>query len=318
MRQQTLQKRHTPQNKYLESNPIQKHSSKQNQSSSSSSKYTKKKFVILLFVVLLVIVVFVFQQFPAKQQVDSFDPRVTCKLPLSKVNDDYCDCSDGSDEYLTSACSHLRNAKFTCVNKGYIESYIHSSKVDDGVCDCCDGSDEKNSFVQCPNTCNGLASGLRTELQQKINTIKAGIQIRNQRAEISKSAAHNDNYGKYNEYQSLADRCLTYKSGQYEYELCMFKSITQKGMPGQRTNLGTFAKWNSNRSIQEYGAGQMCPGGPQRSCNVKVLCNDSDKDEIVSVDEPSRCTYEMIVKTPSACDESLLVPLERDLNKLNS
>ena len=31
----------------------------------------------------------------------------SAKLPVSQVNDDYCDCADGSDEPLTSACSGL-------------------------------------------------------------------------------------------------------------------------------------------------------------------------------------------------------------------
>jgi hypothetical protein len=64
------------------------------------------------------------------------------KLDPSKINDDYCDCEDdGSDELLTSACSHVHAAttttlenKFHCVNKGYIESFIHTSKVNDGIC----------------------------------------------------------------------------------------------------------------------------------------------------------------------------------------
>lgn len=38
------------------------------------------------------------------------------RIPLSKVNDDYCDCLDGSDEPGTSACS---NGKFFCQNKGH-------------------------------------------------------------------------------------------------------------------------------------------------------------------------------------------------------
>lgn len=55
---------------------------------------------------------------------DSFkcinNPDIT--LELSRVNDDYCDCPDGSDEPGTSACSHLNDTLaipgFYCKNKG--------------------------------------------------------------------------------------------------------------------------------------------------------------------------------------------------------
>ena len=36
-------------------------------------------------------------------------------LSFLKVNDDYCDCSDGSDEPGTAACT---NGSFFCQNKG--------------------------------------------------------------------------------------------------------------------------------------------------------------------------------------------------------
>lgn len=57
-------------------------------------------------------------------------------LPFSRLNDDYCDCEDGSDEPSTSACTA---GSFYCSAS---DTKVPSSRVNDGVCDCCDGSDE--------------------------------------------------------------------------------------------------------------------------------------------------------------------------------
>lgn len=88
------------------------------------------------------------------------------KIPFDRLNDDYCDCPDGSDEPSTNACpngifycSHqLRQVVPSC-KFNWLITVIHilfdfrrginrhpisipNSRINDGICDCCDGSDE--------------------------------------------------------------------------------------------------------------------------------------------------------------------------------
>lgn len=140
----------------------------------------------------------------------------TKTIPWSAVNDDYCDCIDGSDEPGTffstvvftkvlqtlpgtSACS---GNTFYCENEGHIGAIIPSSRVNDGLCGplfalqfpsftdaslepaCCDGSDEPAGI--CENTCAAVGELYRQKQEaarklQKTVSIAVGLEIRNSR-----------------------------------------------------------------------------------------------------------------------------------------
>ncbi|KAI0173098.1 glucosidase 2 subunit beta [Hypoxylon sp. FL1284] len=125
-------------------------------------------------------------------------PSIT--IPASKVNDNSCDCPDGSDEPGTAACAILDRLSpeqplpgslsgttnttnalpgFWCENKGHVGNYVPFLYVNDGVCDydlCCDGSEEygKVGGVKCANKCAEIGKEWRrVEKERKDNLERA-------------------------------------------------------------------------------------------------------------------------------------------------
>eukprot|EP01083_Nonionella_stella_P083690 231463_1 len=96
-------------------------------------------------------------------------------IDKSEINDDFCDCTDGSDERGTSACP---NSKFFCRNKGWKSKIIHSSFVNDGLCDCCDGSDEFDSRKECPNTCSAEKAKTSKHTRTMLQDVKKALESR--------------------------------------------------------------------------------------------------------------------------------------------
>lgn len=106
-------------------------------------------------------------------------------IPFDRVNDNYCDCPDGSDEPGTSACS---NGSFFCKNVGFESHFIPSFKVDDGVCDydvCCDGSDEAPGV--CENRCVSMKAEHDKHVREHNKKITQGLLIKQKLAQKSKN-----------------------------------------------------------------------------------------------------------------------------------
>ncbi|XP_035849957.1 glucosidase 2 subunit beta-like isoform X2 [Sander lucioperca] len=182
-------------------------------------------------------------------------------IPFEQVNDDYCDCEDGSDEPGTSACPRGR---FYCTNLGFRPHYIPSSRVNDGICDCCDASDEYNSHAHCQNTCWNLGQRERAYVEGQMRTLDEGLQLKQQLIEEG-VLLWREKQAQLRELQQVAED-LQIKLEEHrrkKHEADRLKEQTIKALEAGGSNLR-----RQNRTV---------------SSTFKLL--DSNKDGSITVDE---------------------------------
>eukprot|EP00475_Leptophrys_vorax_P005349 TRINITY_DN13244_c0_g1_i1.p1 TRINITY_DN13244_c0_g1~~TRINITY_DN13244_c0_g1_i1.p1 ORF type:complete len:532 (+),score=192.93 TRINITY_DN13244_c0_g1_i1:29-1624(+) len=189
-----------------------------------------------------------------------------------------------------------------------------------------DDSAEPGMFENIMSRALSLFGLVKTEVDDPenldANLKKVRQQVKKLKSEISSRENHRDNidsdlakdFGVDHEFSLWADKCVSVKVKQYDYEVCPYKDSKQKEGHSS-TSLGNYEGWKEGEKYKTmlFTRGQKCWNGPHRSATVKFVCGD--KDEVISADEPSVCAYEMILKTPVACSEVDLELLQARLKR---
>ncbi|CAO3617981.1 unnamed protein product [Cunninghamella blakesleeana] len=202
-----------------------------------------------------------------QQQWTCLDGSLT--IPFTSINDDYCDCPDGSDEPGTSACP---NTYFYCENKGHLPAYIKSWAVNDGVCDsaCCDGSDEYNGLIKCPNKCKEMSIEYQ-KVQYEIRKLtEEGYAAKKKLIEEGKKIIQEWELEKTRYEDELVMKRGELKRYQLEVEELEREHSGQKSSPSSST------KSTKHQSIKQNNA-------YQKTLEVKIKALKEDIDLLLSI-----------------------------------
>eukprot|EP00118_Oscarella_pearsei_P012281 m.89536 g.89536 ORF g.89536 m.89536 type:complete len:220 (+) comp36608_c0_seq15:21-680(+) len=109
-------------------------------------------------------------------------------------------------------------------------------------------------------------------------------------------------------WKSLLGRCFILTEANYKYELCPFHNITQREVSYRWNSyagvLGVWKEWSIVNNT--FDALVMTDGDDCGENNVlrqtKVLLVCAKATMIAKVSEPQTCQYEVVLKSPLACD----------------
>jgi len=134
----------------------------------------------------------------------------------------------------------------------------------------------------------------RSDLDRKIRSIKREMKELEQKLKMDS--------GKQGIYYSLFGETFVFNTTEYVYTFVWGKEIKQKQKVGGSalTLLGKFKEFRDEYKSIFYDEGAQCWKGPKRSVTINLSCGANN--EILKIDEPSKCEYVMIFSTPAVCD----------------
>lgn len=208
------------------------------------------------------------------------------KFSKTQLNDDFCDCPDGTDEPGTSACPL---GKFYCRNSGHTPRFLYSSRVNDAICDCCDGSDEYDGKVKCPNTCWEAGKVARDKLKKKIATYQEGVTLRKQDVEQAKLSLAKDEAELLklkDEEKILKVLVEQLKERKDEIEKAEEKERLRKEIE-EKERKEAEEKANQEKSKTEQEANQGTSEAEEKTNNEEKPIESMHVDDIGTVDDSS-------------------------------
>jgi len=110
-------------------------------------------------------------------------------------------------------------------------------------------------------------------------------------------------YGAAREFEHMDGECYPLNVKQYVYEVCPYAKASQKE-GHSTTSLGSWdgvTQAEDGHWRMQFKGGQGCWQGPQRSLTVHLRCGAETLP--LSVEEPSKCVYDMQMQTPAVCSE---------------
>lgn len=143
-------------------------------------------------------------------------------------------------------------------------------------------------------TCVQRAEDMERDLRNAKNDLQSKIDDLEQKL--------GRDYGNDKSFRALDGKCFKEKFTQYEFELCVFDCVRQYENGNVIATLGSWGKWQNDATKpmgMMYENGDQCWNGPQRSTEVRIVCGA--ENQIISVDEPNRCSYHMVFQSPTAC-----------------